>query len=97
MKLEKIIKKLPKSVVEEMDALPETNLQVMIAQSEESIATAVRERDNNPQYQAAKQAVLDLSAGLRDVKSYQTAKIQYALYRLRELNGTNDEEEAYNG
>lgn len=93
MKLESIIKKLPEQVVEVLNnCIDEKELQALIANSEEAIATALRERDANPQYQAARQAVKDLSAGMREVKSYQGAKIQYALHRLRELNGTTEEE-----
>lgn len=92
MKLDKILKKLPKTVKDEMDEMLGNDLRRCVADSEENIATAVRERDDNTQYQAAKQSVKDLSEGLREVKSYQTAKIQYALHLLRELNGVETQE-----
>jgi hypothetical protein len=92
MKIDKIRKALPAVVLEEMDKLGETDLQKSIAQSEEAIAQATRERDANTKYNDAKQAVSDLSEGLKGVKKYQTAKIHYALQRLRELRGDSIEE-----
>lgn len=87
MKLDKILKNLDEHTVEHINTLQPSGLKDLIAASEESMAAATRERDDNPQYQAAKQAVKDLSEGLRDVKKRQTAKIQYSLLRIRELNG----------
>lgn len=87
MKLDKILKQLDKDTVEAILRLDQPEIKDLIVQSEEAIAQATRERDANPHYQAARQAVKDLSEGLRDVKKRQTAKIAYALRRLRELNG----------
>lgn len=84
MKLEKILKKLPEAVVQEMDTLVAVGLNAVIAQAEEAMASAIRDRDANPKYQSAKQACKDLSEGLKDTKNYQTAKIHYALHLLRE-------------
>lgn len=89
MKLSKILKKLPESVVAEIDekSADRQYLQATVAAAEEAIAKAFRERDAMPAYQAAKQAVKDLSEALKDVKSYQTVKIHYCLRKLRELDG----------
>lgn len=87
MKLDKILKKLDKATIEEMDAMDEPKIKNLIAVSEESIARATRERDGNDKYRSAKLAVKDLSEGLKDVKKRQNAKIQYALRCLRALNG----------
>ncbi len=87
MKLSKIRKQLDDSTINEMNGLSPGALKDLIAQAEEAMAGATRERDANPAYEAAKQVVKDLSEGLRDVRKRQTAKIQYSLRRLRELNG----------
>lgn len=87
MKLDKILKTLPESVVQELDALPIAELNSVIAQAEEAISTAIRERDANPKYQEAKESCKALSEGMREVKTYQRAKIEYSLHRRRELNG----------
>lgn len=84
MNVEKILKKLQPAIVQEMDGMDKAQLEKVIVQSQEAIAEATDARDANSQYRAAKQATKDLSAGLKEVKSYQTAKMQYALIRLRE-------------
>jgi len=89
MKKEKSAKKnkLPESVVEELDAMDEQALQKQVTDSTQAISTAKKERDENENYQAAKLAVSDLSAGLKEVKAYQGAKIAHCLARLTELKG----------
>jgi hypothetical protein len=87
MKLEKILKQLSSDVREEMDGMSEAQLEKVIVQSEEALEKATRERDSNPGYKSAKQAVSDLSAGLKDVRKYQGAKKGYALHRLKEIKG----------
>lgn len=84
---EKITKKLIDSVMEEMDAMDTADLQRTIAEAEEAIATAKKEMEKNPEYQRAKEAVSDLSRGMKDTKAYQNAKIQYCLLRLKEQKG----------
>lgn len=87
MKLSKILKQLNKEACAELDGMDKGRLEGSIAGSEEAIDKATRERDALPAYQGAKQAVKDLSEGLKELKNYQKAKIAYALRRLRELNG----------
>lgn len=87
MKLDKILKQLDTDTVKEMEAMDEAQVKTTIATAEEAIAKTIRERDANPQYQAAKQAVKDLSEGLKEVKKRQHAKIQFGLRCLRSLAG----------
>jgi hypothetical protein len=85
---------LSEDVRNELDGMPPSGLHKVIADAEEAIAQATKERDGNEKYQQAKQAVSDLSLGLKDLKKYQGAKIKYSLRRLRELRGEDcgDEE-----
>lgn len=91
MKLDKIQKKLSAEVLQDLDRLNKEELHATIAAAEEAIAKATRERNALPGYQSAKQAVKDLSEGLKEVKSYQTAKIAYSLRVVRFLNGESVE------
>jgi hypothetical protein len=84
MKLEKIAKVLPPVVIEGLATATPDALKTAIFTAEEAISKATRERDANPAYIEAKEAVKDLGAGLREVKSFQTAKIQLALLLLRD-------------
>lgn len=94
MKLDKILKQLDPETIKEMDALSEADVKSAIAESEQAIATATKERDANPGYQEAKENVKALSEGLRDVKKRQNAKIAYGLRCLSRLAGNDlgDEE-----
>lgn len=89
MTLQKLLKKLTETVATEMRAMTASELERCLADSERAIAKATKERNENPNYQAAKQAVKDLSEGLRELRSYQNAKIEYA---LRLLDGDSSEE-----
>lgn len=83
---------LSDDVRSELDAMDAGALNKVIADASEAIATAKKELDANPKYQAAKEAVTDCSAGMKEVKKYQGAKINYSLRRLRELRGEADGE-----
>lgn len=85
MKLDKIEKQLSKEVMNEISALPVEKLNQLVVAAEQAIAQTTQERDANPAYQGAKQAVKDLGEALKEVKKYQNAKIQYALILLQEL------------
>lgn len=85
MKLEKIVKKLGQELIDEMDSMPVDQLEKVIVNGENAIAEATEQRDANEKYKAARTAVKDLSAGLKEVKGFQSAKIQYALMRLKEM------------
>lgn len=91
-KLDKLKRKLTDSTVEELDKLDEAALQKTVADSSEAIEKAVKERNNNPRYKSAKTTVDDFAGGLRDLKTYQNAKILYSIHRLRGLRGENEQE-----
>lgn len=83
MKVETILKKLTNDTISELDAADTNGLKAAIIQAETSLADAKEELDNNEQYQAVKESCKAMSAGYRELKAYQTAKIQYALLRLK--------------
>ncbi len=85
MTLEKIEKVLRRDVLEEMQALAPEDLIAGVTASEQAIAGAREQLDANPAYQDAKENVKAISQSFRDLKKYQTAKIQYALLLLKEL------------
>jgi hypothetical protein len=88
MTLDKIVKKLSPAVIEEMDKLSPADLEKVVVQAEQAITEAAEALEQNPKLQAARQAVSDLSAGMREVRAYQKAKSAYALLRLKE-SGTS--------
>jgi len=84
MKLEQILKKLPQDVIAELDAADTETLNKCIVSAETAIADTKEELDNSPQYQELKENLKALTAGYKELKTYQSAKIQYALIRLKE-------------
>lgn len=93
MKLDKALAQLTDSGVEEIITLPAPGLHKVVSDSEANIARATKERDENPEYQKAKQACKDLSIGLSNVKKYQKAKAFLALSLLGEMDGQTMSEE----
>lgn len=96
MKLDKIINKLPEDVIHTIGRMDMEALRKTIADSTGAIDKARQERDANPDYVKAKEDAKALSEGLKEVKSYQSAKITCALLVLRSLEGvelTGEEEE----
>lgn len=87
MKLEKILKKLTETVVEELDGMDVSQLHKMISDCEVNIAKAQLERDNNPKYQSAKEIAGDFNGALNEAKGYQRAKIAYVLIKLSDKEG----------
>lgn len=85
MKFEKVMKKLSASTFEEMDMMDEAGLNKAIAQAEENISVALKEKDKNSRYQDAKSIVSDFNSATKDVKDYQGAKIAFALVKLKLL------------
>jgi hypothetical protein len=85
MKIDKILEKLGKAQIEELDKLDEAELNKTIAEAQQAIETATEERNANERYQGAKQVIADLNGGLRNVRGFQNAKIGYALLRLKSL------------
>lgn len=86
MNLDKILSKLPQSVVEEMDNMDEEQLKNCVVQSNQAVSRALEELNKNESYLSAKQSVSDLSASTKDLKKYQNAKIAYALHILDSLS-----------
>lgn len=75
----KIEKLLGAEVVESLVALSEVELKAIIAQSCGAIKQSTDELNANPIYQEIKENLKAVSQGLREVKKYQNAKIQYSL------------------
>lgn len=71
----------------EIAAMDVADLQQLIAEATQAIATATAERDANERYQEARLIVLDLSQAMKDTRKYQGAKIAAALARIREIRG----------
>ncbi len=99
MSLSKKLDKLTPSAIEEIftnaynDEFHES-LHKVVSDSEASIQKATKERDAMPEYRKAKQAVTDLSAGLREVRQVQKAKAALALALLDEESLSEDDAEA---
>lgn len=84
-KYEKIEKALGKEMLQELEALNSKEaLEKRIAQAEGAIKHAHDELEANEEYQARRQAVLDMSAGLKEVKKRQKAITEYCLHLLEE-------------
>lgn len=83
-KVQRLVKALGRSTVEEMDALDKEALRTTIISAESAMKQAKEELDDNPRYQSMKEAISDLAAGMKDVNKRQRAIIQYALLKLEE-------------
>lgn len=84
MKLEKIMQKLGKDTVEEMESMSETELKETIVQAEQSQKAAKAELERNPEYVRAKNDMNAFKVGLNEVNARQKAKIAFALHLLEE-------------
>lgn len=83
-KLDKILNKLSQEVIVDMQAMSPDALKNQVVASEQAIDTAKDELEANSSYQEAKDNLKLLSAGYRELKKFQAAKIQYALVLLAE-------------
>lgn len=83
-KLEKILNNLSLDMITMMQAASPEQLKTTLVLSEQAIAEAKEQLDNNPGYKQAKEDIKTLSSGYRELKKYQAAKIQYALVLLQE-------------
>ncbi len=81
-KLKKAFKNLDKETISEIESLDKQQLESLVVQSNQAIAQAEDELHANPNYSAAKDAIKDLSQGLKEVKKRQQSKIVYALHML---------------
>jgi len=84
-KFEKIEKTLGKEMLQELEALASrASLEAKIAEAEGAVKRTVDELEANEEYQARRQGLLDMSAGLKDVKKRQKAITEYCLHLLEE-------------
>lgn len=83
--LSKIVDKIGQETIDEMDSYDEQQLRSVVVNAQSSMQDAKEELEANREYQRAKLAIKDLSAGKREVDSRQKAKTTYALYRLKEM------------
>jgi len=81
-KLEKIEKVLGKEVASELEAQDLEALKHTIVAAESAMKTAFEELEANPLYQSIKENLKDITAGMKDVRKFQNAKIQLALHLL---------------
>lgn len=84
---EKFAKKLPTGFKEDADSFDVERLKATIIECESNIVNVDREIQNDEKLQGAKSLVKDLSAGYKEAKGCQTAKIKYCLHLL-ESKGT---------
>jgi len=84
-KLHKIEKILGKDLVDSLISQSPEELKSSVAQSAGAIKEASEALEANPSYQQLKESLKALSQGLREVKQFQNAKIQYALHLLEEM------------
>ncbi len=95
MSLSKKLDRLTPTAIEEIIQAPNpAGLHKVVSDSEASLAKATKERDANPEYQKAKQACADLSAGLREVRKFQKAKAALALAILGEDDLSEEDKDA---
>lgn len=83
-KLDKLHKALGQSTIDELNAQPAEILKNTIVASEYAMKAAKDELESNPRYEAIKEQLADLSAGMKEVNKRQRAIIQYALHCLDE-------------
>lgn len=83
-KLDKILNKLNSDVIAEMQAMSPEALKTQVVVSEQVIDKTKTELEENAAYQQLKEDLGALSAGYKELKKFQGAKIQYALVLLSE-------------
>ena len=83
-KLDKLQKSLGKSTIDDLNNKSPVDLKNTIVDAESSMKAAKEELESNPRYEAMKESLSDLSAGMKEVNKRQRAIIQYSLYRLEE-------------
>lgn len=83
-KLASIQKSLGADVLEELNGCAVIDLDSAIALAAGAIKEAEDQLEANPQYQELKASLKACSEGLREVKKFQNAKIQYSLHLLEE-------------
>jgi hypothetical protein len=81
---EKLVKVLGAVTAEELEAMDANALGVVIVQASDAIRTSKEELENNPKYQALKDALKDITAAKRELDARQKAKIAYSLELLEQ-------------
>jgi hypothetical protein len=67
---------------EEVEALDADGLKQKIVEAENALTLNQRTQDADAKLEEIKLQLKDLTAGYKDVKGFQTAKLQYCLYLL---------------
>lgn len=83
-KLEKMHKTLGRDTVDEMDKLNEEALKKIIVEASSAMQQVKDELEANPKYKEAKEDLLALTQGKKEVDKRQKARIAYSLYLLSE-------------
>lgn len=83
-KLASIQKTLGDEALEGLNAMTPDHLETQIALSAGAIKEAQDQLEANPKFQELKASLKACSEGLREVKKFQNAKIQYSLHLLEE-------------
>lgn len=83
-KLARIEKLLGKDAMTTLEAASPQTLDIVISHACAAIKEAADQLEANPKYQELKESLKACSAGLREVKAFQNAKIQYALHLAEE-------------
>lgn len=93
-RLEKIRSLIIDSALEEIDAMSIEQLQKVVADAVDNVADAQKKLEDSEGYKKAKAAqsqsksdLQTVTSALRELKTYQNAKAEYALLRRRELKG----------
>ncbi len=83
-KLARIERLLGKDAIALLETASPEDLESLIYASCAAIKEATDQLEANPKYQELKESIKACSAGLREVKALQNAKIQYALHLSEE-------------
>ncbi len=81
-KLEKIEKILGVELVNEINAFDDSTLKQTIVSAEQAMELVQKELDENQEYQALREKLLDMTAAKKEVFKFQKAKISLALNAL---------------
>jgi hypothetical protein len=77
--LDKISNILGLELINEINALDSDSLKNQIVQAETAMKDAKQELEANPKYEEIKEQLKAITAGLKEVRKFQNAKIAYAL------------------
>lgn len=83
-KLQRIEKTLGPDLISELNRVNDEGLTYTVAACSAAIKEAEDQLEANPKYQDLKASLKACSEGVREVKKFQNAQIQYALHLLEE-------------